>query len=443
VLRNRSRRLVAIVGVAAMLLIPLPARYAFAQHSHAGLPVTMFGQWATAEKADFLAIASYCDAHYGTAVTYQQSSGAFGPELATRVAGGNAPDVATLSTPSSILPYVTGGSLTPLTFVNTPTFRSQYVPFWRKLGTINGKLYAIYMKADMKAIMWYNPKKFKAGHYTIPKTWPQLVALSNKMVKAGKHPWAFGAGGSSSDNWTLMDFFDNTYLEVAGPKKYDGLVAHTVKWTDPSVAKTFQVMNQIVGNDAMIAGGRSRSISQGWSAGAAQLVTDPSAEFFAEGSFVQAGLATALPSAKIGVDFKSFPWPKYGSWKVTPATVGPNGVVMFHNTPGARALVKCLVDPKALAQWAKRGAFLSPNLKTPLSAYPDPITRSLAVLLNKAEVAGLARGGADDLMPGSLGASPAGCFGIEMVKWFQNPSSYRAEMSALEPCAVKAYKTGH
>src|SRR5438270_7019865 len=98
-----------------MLLVPLPTKFALAQNSHAGLPVTIFGQWTTAEKADFLAIASYCDAHYGTKVTYQQSSGAYGAELATRVQGGNAPDVATLSTPSSIMPYVSGGSLTPLT----------------------------------------------------------------------------------------------------------------------------------------------------------------------------------------------------------------------------------------------------------------------------------------------------------------------------------------
>jgi len=40
--RNRSRRLLAIVGVTAMLLVPLPVKYALAQHAHAGLPVTFF-----------------------------------------------------------------------------------------------------------------------------------------------------------------------------------------------------------------------------------------------------------------------------------------------------------------------------------------------------------------------------------------------------------------
>jgi alpha-glucoside transport system substrate-binding protein len=439
-----------LVGLTAILLLVVSTLLPIgglgivhAKPARAGLPVTIFASWAAAEKADFLAIASYCDAHYGTAVSYQQSSGDYGAELATRVQGGNAPDVATLSTPSSIKPYVQGGSLHPLTFVNTPTFKRQYAQFWRSLGTINGTLYAIYMKADFKSIIWYSPKKFRAGHYTIPKTWNQLVALSRKMVKNGLHPWAFGAGGSSNSNWTLMDFFDNMYLEVAGPAKYDALVAHTISWNDPSIAKTFQVMNQIVGNNAMIAGGRSRALSQDWSGGATQMVTDPKAQFFAEATFVAAGLQTTLPSAKIGVDYSSFGWPKYRNWKATPATVGPNGIVMFHDTPGARALVKCLVDPNALAEWAKRGAYISPNLKTPLSVYPDALTKANALLLNRAEAAGLARGGADDLMPASLGASPAGCFAVEITKWFQNPSSYRARMAAIEPCAVKAYQTGH
>jgi ABC-type glycerol-3-phosphate transport system substrate-binding protein len=90
------------LAVCAILLGPWTGR-ATASPARSPYPVTIFGQWASAEKTDFLAIASYCDAHYNTKVTYQQSGADYATELQTRVQGGNPPDVATLSTPSSIL----------------------------------------------------------------------------------------------------------------------------------------------------------------------------------------------------------------------------------------------------------------------------------------------------------------------------------------------------
>lgn len=436
----RSKRLLTLVGVAAMLLLPLPVKSALAQHSHAGMPVTFFGDWKSGEETDFKAILSYCDAHYGTKATYQPDVSDLATELSTRVQGGNAPDVSGAPPQASIGLYVAGGSLQPLTFLNKATLLKQYGPSWIKLGTFNGKLYSIYLKTDMKALVWYSPKKLRAGHYSIPKTWSQMVALSQKMIKNGKHPWTFGGGGTPPSPWTLADFFDNMYFQVAGATLYDKLVAHTIKWTDPSVRKTFQVMNQIVGNNAMLAGGRTKALSQSWAQAAQQMVTDPQAEFFSEATFVGAGLRTNLPNKKEGVDYSAFPFPQYKSNPALPVTVGVNGILMFHNTPGARALMKCLVDPKALAQWAKLGGYLAPNTAVPMSAYPDALTRSIAATLSKSSKAGLVRVGADDLMPAAVGGSPSGCLPIELQKWFQNPSSYMARTSALESCAKRIYK---
>jgi len=441
-LGNRSKRLLAIVGVAAMLLVPMPAKFALAQHSHAGLPVTFFGDWKSGEGTDFKAVLSYCDAHYGTNVTYQPDTADLATELATRVQGGNAPDVSGTPPQASVGLYVAGGSLKPLTFLNMSKLRSQYGPSWINLGTFKGKLYEIFFKTDMKSLIWYSPKKFKAGKYTIPKTWNQIVALSNKMIKDGKHPWAFGGGGTPPSPWTLSDFFDNVYFQVAGPTLYDKLVLHKIPWTDPSVKKTFQVMNQVVGNSAMIAGGRSRALSQSWAQAATQMVNDPQAEFFSEATFVGAGLRTTLPKDKEGVDYSAFPFPLYKSYPALPVTVGINGIIMFHDTPGARALMKCLVDPKAHAVWAKLGGYLSPNTAVPSSAYPDALTRSIAATLSKSSKVGLVRVGADDLMPAAVGGSPSGCQPVELQKWFKDPTSYPARMSALEACAKRIYK-GH
>ena len=182
---SRSKRLLSIVGVIAMLSVALPIKYALAQHSHAGLPVTFFGSWQAGEETDFKAILSYCDAHYNTNATYQVAVANLATELATRVQGGNPPDVAALPVQSNLGLYASGGSLQPLTFLNKSLLLKQYGPAWVKLGTVNGKLYSIYMKTDMKALVWYSPKKLAKGHWAIPKTWAQMVSLSQKMVKAG------------------------------------------------------------------------------------------------------------------------------------------------------------------------------------------------------------------------------------------------------------------
>src|SRR5437879_784165 len=133
-LGSRSKRLLALVGVAAMLLVPLPVKYALAQHTHAGLPVTFFGDWKAGEGTDFKAILSYCDAHYGTNVTYQVDVANLATELATKVSGGQAPDVASVPTQATLNLYVTGGSVQPLTFLNKSKLLKQYGPAWVKLG---------------------------------------------------------------------------------------------------------------------------------------------------------------------------------------------------------------------------------------------------------------------------------------------------------------------
>jgi alpha-glucoside transport system substrate-binding protein len=434
---SRSVRFLAILAAVA-LLVPALAQHAVASTQHKSLgTASIFGSWASAEKTDFLAILSYCDSHYNIKANYEQASGDLATELSTRVQGGNPPDLATLSTPSSIAQYVAGNSLTPLDFLNNGTFQSQYAPFWRNLGTINGKLYAIYMKADVKSLIWYSPKKFKAGHYKIPKTWNQLLALSAKMVKSGKHPWAFGVGGSPASPWTLTDFLENVVLQEQGPGFYQKWIDHKVSWKSPQLKHAFATMAKIIGNNAMLAGGRSRALSQAWDQAAVQVVNDPQAEFFQEATFVAAGLAGDLPKAKAGKDFSAFPFPNIGKWKTTPVEVGPNGVVMFKDTPASRALMKCLVDPNALAQWAKKGGFISPNNSTPPSAYPDALTRANAQLMIKAGKAKLLVGDASDLMPVALGSN----FEFTALqKWFKNPSSTDSVLADLENEAKKDYK---
>jgi len=408
-----------------------------AGRSAATLPVTILGQWGSAEKTDFQAILSYCASTYHTKTTYIQSASNLNAQLATMVQGGNPPDIATLSTPSAIAQYVAGGALQPLTFLSTAKLKSQYSPFWLNLGTTNGKLYSIYMKADVKSLVWYSPTKFQQGHYEVPQTWNQLIALSQKMVKQGKQPWAVGVDAG----WPLTDFLENIYLQSAGPEMYNKWIAGTVKWTDPSVKNAFRLWDQIIANNSMIAGGRARALGQKWDQGAVQMVTDPKAEFFQEASFVGAGLRGDLPSDTEGKDYSAFAFPFIKTYSTTPVEVGPNGMVMFKSTPGSRALMTCMTDPNALAQWAKLGGYISPNSAVASSAYPDALTRFEATMLTNAGKRNLVVGDASDLMPVSFGS---GYEFTALSKYFANPSmNLDSFLQDMQTHAARAYSTGH
>jgi hypothetical protein len=439
---RRVKPFLTAVGALAIFLLPFASMPASANHAAAKAGVTFLGGWAAGEQADFKAILSYCDSHYNINATYQYApGGSVDTYLTTLVSGGHPPDAAALSAPAEIKQYAIGGSLKPITWLNKSTFNRQYSSFWRNLGTVNGKLYAIYMKADVKSLVWYSPKKFAAGHYKIPKTWAQMISLSQKMVKQGKTPWAFGAGGSPNSAWTLTDTLENIYLSAYGPKKYAQWYNHKIPWTDSTLKHAFALFAQIAGNDKMIAGGRSKALSSSWSDAATQMVTNPKAEFFQEATFVGAGLRTSLPKDKEGVDYAAFPFPKVNtSFKANAVEVGPNGIVVFKDTPGTRGLIKCLTDPKALAQWAKRGGYISPNNALPLSDYPDTPSKLAANLLAKAGSANLVEGDASDLMPAAVGSGASSCEWVDLQKWFQNPSSTNSILGQLETCAKKNYR---
>ena len=89
--------------------------------------------------------------------------------------------------------------------------------------------------------------------------------------------------------------------------------------------------------------------------------------------------------------------------QATPAEVGPNGIVMFKDTPGSRALMTCLTDPKALAQWAKLRRLHLPEQRHPAERVPGrPDRKPQPSMMIAAGKANLLVGDASDLMPTSV-----------------------------------------
>ena len=84
---------------------------------------------------------------------------------------------------------------------------------------------------------------------------------------------AYSIGGA--DGWTLTDLFENIYLRMAGPEKYDQLTDHEIPWTDQSVKDALTEIGKIFGDTENIAGGTSGALQTDFPTSVTQVFSDP------------------------------------------------------------------------------------------------------------------------------------------------------------------------
>jgi ABC-type glycerol-3-phosphate transport system substrate-binding protein len=353
--------------------------------------------------------------------------------LATAVAGGHPPDMADIAQPGLIQQFASQGKLKPITYAR-PVLAKNFAPGWLKLGTFNGKLYAFVFKAANKSTVWYNVPAFKTAGVTKPKTWTQLLAAA-KTLKASGVP-AYSIGGA--EGWTLTDLFENIYLRLYGPAKYDSLSTHKTKWTDKSVITALKTMGQVLSDTSNIAGGTSGAIQTNFNSSVTQAFsTPPKAAMVFEADFV-GGVILSSTKAKAVSGFNVFTFPTIGNGP------GANGVeiagdlmVTFRDTPAIRAFTTFLATPAAAAAWAKSGGFSTGNKNMSPSVYPDPITRATAIPVQHAKSIVFDM---SDEQPASFGATAGqGEWGI-FQQFLQNPKDATGIAKKLETAAAKAYK---
>ena len=81
-----------------------------------------------------------------------------------------------------------------------------------------GHIWGIPTKADVKSMIWYPIKAFAAKGYAVPTTWDELVALADKIVADGGHPFCVSAGGpGTATGWELTDWVEEVLLKTEDP----------------------------------------------------------------------------------------------------------------------------------------------------------------------------------------------------------------------------------
>ncbi len=396
----------------------------------AGVEIEIAGVWTGTEQERFRAVLDAFEEQTGASVTYTSTGDDIAAALGPRISGGSPPDVAVLPQPGLLRDYAEQGVLQPIEEIAGETVDANYDPIWRELGTVDNELYGVWFKAANKSLVWYNTGVFEDAGVTPPETFEDFLSSAQTITDFGVP--ALSVGGA--DGWTLTDWFENVYLRVAGPDKYDQLVEHEIPWTDESVKESLQVLADAF-DPTLLAGGTQGALQNDFNTSVTRVFTEPpEAAMVFEADFV-AGVITGDTNAELGADADVFDFPEIdGSG---PAVVGGGDVaVLMRDSEGGRALVEFLATPTAAEAWASQGGFISPNKNLDAEVYPDEITRNIATAV--VEAGENFRFDLSDLQPTEFGGTP----GRGLFKLFQDflsdPSDIDGITQQLEDAAASA-----
>jgi len=363
-----------------------------------GTRLRVVASWSGTEQQRFAAVLRAFTGLTGASVEYTSAGDrSMSDVLDSRFAAGDPPDVALLPQPGLLRHYAESGRLVPLDQATAEIVRRNYSAVWQSLGSAGGRLYGVWFKAANKSLLWYDVATFEQAGIAPPDDLTGLLTVARTLRARGVAP--FSVGGK--DQWTLTDWFENLYLQLAGPANYDRLAAHQLPWTDRSVQDTLRLMAQLLAGPSLL-GGVAGTLSTGFEDSIAKAFNPPAqAAMVAQGDFV-ASFISALTTAQIETDVDAVAFP--AAHTGVPLVVGGGDVaVQLRSTPAAAAFVRYLATPEAAGIWAAQGGFVSPNLELDLASYPDALTRSIARRL--LEAGDSFRFDLSDLQPAAFGST--------------------------------------
>jgi alpha-glucoside transport system substrate-binding protein len=356
--------------------------------------------------------------------------------LTTRVQGGNPPDVAGLPGPGQMAEFARAGKLIDLAGVlDSAAMKDQYSEDWLKLAQVDSKQVGIFIKAAIKGQIWYNPTEFaKVSGGSTPKTFDELMALSEKIAGTGTTPWCIGLESGAASGWPGTDWLEDIVLRQAGPDIYDQWSQGKAKWTSPEIKRAWETWGKIVANEKMVFGGRQNMLATKFQeAGNPMFTSPPRCYLHHQGSFITEFFVQGKPGLKPVEGYNFFAFPDIDSKYAGAQEVAGDLFGMFKDTPQSRALMKYLTTPEAQQIWVKRGGALSPNKKVPLDAYPDQIAKQSAQTLTSAKQV---RFDASDLMPEAMNNA----FWKAVLDYVQNPGNLDSILANLDKVQAEAYK---
>lgn len=391
--------------------------------SSGGGTVSVIGTWGGAEQEAFLQMVAPFEQETGIKVEYTGTRD-LNAVLTTGVASGILPDVAGLPGPGQMREFAERGALVPLDDVlDIETYRAETSPGFVELGTVDGQIYGVFIKAAVKGLIWYNP-----AHYdgTVPATWDELTSIADQQASGDTAAWCVGLEAGAASGWAGTDWIEDFVLRQSGPDVYDAWVAGEHPWNSPEIRAAFEAYGEVVANSY---GGSDYVVNTNFGSAANPMFEDePGCLFHHQASFITEFFQNEGGATEADYDFFRMPDinPQYAG-----AMTGAGDLFgMFNDTPEARALMEYLVTAEAQSIWVGIGGAISGN--TTVDNYPDEISARSAELLGQAEVF---RFDASDLMPEAMNNA----FWSAMLDYTQNPGNLDSILNDLDSVRETAY----
>jgi alpha-glucoside transport system substrate-binding protein len=385
---------------------------------YAGTVIDVLGQWVDAEGRSFDDSLEAFRKATGISVVYSGITN-YDPVLVGRVEGGLAPDIAQVAQPGAMRSFQAADKLVPLDgILDAVALEASYNPSLLDLGSVDGDLYGLFYKQDLKSIVWYPVAAFAERGYAIPTTWDELVALSDRIVADGSSPWCTSMEHAERSGWVATDWLEDIVMRTAGVEVYDQWVAHEIPFDDPAILGAATQMQKLWFTEDYVFGGTTR-INGTW-------VGDSQTPMFDEGGpkcwlHKQAAWipdfwpkdADGNPLYKAGVDSSFFYLPPIDPALGTPVLGGGDMFVMFDDRPEVRALMQWFSTVDAVKDRVATGAFLAANNMVPANWYTTYPVSGLAEIARRATAL---RFDGSDSMPREVGN---GSFWKGMVEWVE------------------------
>jgi alpha-glucoside transport system substrate-binding protein len=384
-----------------------------------GKKVSIQTQWIGGEGANFADSVAAFEAATGIDIQIDSIGSSHETVLRTRIDGGAPPDLAVLAQPSGVVQYGQQGKLVDIaSIMDTKKLAAEH-PATIGLVTDGDHIWGIPYKVDVKSVVWYPIKAFKAAGYEVPTTWDELLALSDKIVADGKgNPWCIGMEAGTATGWQATDWLEDVVLRTAGIDVYNKWITHEVKFDSPEikaamddVAKIFFTPNYVLGgNTGIVAIHQTDPMDpmfppdgnwDGFTPGCwmQKQATWYGPDFFPD---VKAGGPGTVSQYKLGEDIGLFYFPTIDPAQGTPALGSGDTLMVLKDRPEVRAVAEYMSTPDALKTWIQAGSAISANQATPADWYAGNYKLQVASdIVAKATSFGF---DASDLMPASVGA---------------------------------------
>jgi alpha-glucoside transport system substrate-binding protein len=174
-------------------------------------------------------------------------SGNFEEQIGGEAQQGNAPDLGIFQQPGLIRDLESRGYIQKLPSSMVASVKANFSANWIGDTTFAGVEYGAPLLADLNGWVFYSTKQFTALGLSVPKTWTQLIQMTDKIEQeTGAPAWCEGFSANSDSGSAGTNWIEDLVLRQDGPAVYDKWVDHKIPFSDPRIKRAFADVSELL-----------------------------------------------------------------------------------------------------------------------------------------------------------------------------------------------------